>query len=156
MNREDLLFLPISINITGKKILLIGGGNVGYHKASILYRFTDKATIIAPEFHEGFNNLPFTLVQKRYSTEDLEGAFLVYICTENKELNHTIKKECEERGILASVCDDPIECDFTSPAIYKNGNVTIAIASNAQNVHQSIGIRDRVQELVEDGSIKIR
>ena len=112
MNREDLLFLPISINITGKKILLIGGGNVGYHKASILYRFTDKATIIAPEFHKGFNNLPFTLVQKRYSTEDLEGAFLVYICTENKELNHTIKKECEERSILASVCDDPIEMRF--------------------------------------------
>lgn len=156
MNREDLLFLPVSINITGKKILLIGGGNVGYHKASILYRFTDKATIIAPEFHEGFKKLPFTLVTKRYTEGDLTDAFLVYVCTENKELNHKIKKDCEERGILASVCDDPFQCDFTSPAIYKNENVTIAVASNAQNVHQSIGIRNQIQELAESGNIKLR
>lgn len=156
MNREDLLFLPISINITGKKILLIGGGNVGYHKASILNRFTDKATVISPDFHEGFNNLPFILIRKTYEVEDLDGAFLVYICTENKELNHSIKNSCEERGILASVCDDPIHCDFTSPAIYKNDNVTIAVASNAQNVYQSIGIRNQIQGLVENGNIKIK
>jgi siroheme synthase (precorrin-2 oxidase/ferrochelatase) len=37
---ENLQFLPVSVNITGKKIVLIGGGEVAFHKASIMYRFT--------------------------------------------------------------------------------------------------------------------
>lgn len=155
-DRGDLNFLPVCVNITGKKILIIGGGKVGYHKATILRRFTDQATIISPDFHEGFAQLPFFLMKKKYEPNDLDGAFLVYVCTENEILNAEIKLACEQRGILASVCDNPILCDFISPAIYKDDNVTIAIASNARDVHQSVGIRNQIKNLVNEGKLKIR
>lgn len=155
MKREDLNFLPIAINITDKKILIIGGGKVGYHKATILHRFTDKGVVVSPRFHEGFGLLPFTLVEKEYSEDDLDGTFLVYICTEDKSLNARIKDDAQRRGILASVCDDPMLCDFVSPAIFKQGNVNIAVSSNAQNVYQSIGIRDQIKQLVENKEIVI-
>lgn len=154
-NRESLNFLPVSINITDKLILIIGGGKVGYHKASILHRFTNKATIISPLFHEGFSSLPFDLMQKEYDESDLDGAFLVYICTENEQLNARIKADAESMGILASVCDNPQACDFISPAIYKSDNVTIAVSSNAQDVYQSIAIRNQIQELVSEGKLII-
>ena len=156
MKREELNFLPISINITNKRILIIGGGKVGYHKATILSRFTDMAIIISPQFHEGFNSLPFQLIKKSYDVEDLKGAFLVYVCTENEELNALIKRDAERFGILTSVCDNPILCDFTSPAIYKDENITVAVASNARNVYQSIDIRNQIQKLVVGGELKIR
>ena len=156
MQRESLLFLPISVNIAGKKILIIGGGKVGYHKAVILNRFTDSATVISPKFHEGFDSLLFECIQKRYAKEDLCGAFMVYICTENHLLNHQIKKDAEQLGILASVCDDPAFCDFVSPAIFKEGNVSIAVSSNAQNVYQSIDIRNQIQKLAEQKNLVIR
>lgn len=143
-------FLPISINITGKKIIIIGGGKVGYHKASILHRFTSEATIISPEFHPGFDSLPFILIQKEYETQDIEGAFLIYICTENEKLNARIKADAEALGILASVCDNPALCDFISPAIYKKDNLTVAVSSNAQDVHQSIAIRNKIEKYLED------
>lgn len=155
MKREDLNFLPISINITNKKILIVGGGKVGYHKATILNRFTNKATIVSPKFVDDFQNLPFKLIQKEYSKDDLAGIFLVYICTESELLNAQIKSDAEEVGILASVCDNPILCDFVSPAIFKAENVTIAVSSNAQNVHQSIKIRNQLQQLVKNGSLDI-
>jgi siroheme synthase, N-terminal domain len=155
MKREDLTFLPISINITGKKIVIVGGGKVGYHKASILSRFTDKATVISPRFREEFDTLPFKLIKKEYSQEDLDGAFLVYICTENEELNAQIKKDAESKGVLASVCDSPQLCDFVSPAILKHDNISIAVSSNAQNVRQSISIRNRINELIERGDLGI-
>ena len=156
MRREDLKFLPVSINITDKKILIIGGGKVGFHKATILNRFTDEATVIAPEFHAGFESLPFTQIKKRYEQSDLAGAFLVYVCTENEELNARIKAESEKLGILTSVCDNPMLCDFVSPAIHKDGNVTIAVSSNAQDVYRSIDIRDQIRKLAEEEVIKIR
>lgn len=155
MERENLNFLPISINITDKKIVIIGGGKVGYHKATILSRFTDKATIISLKFQEGFYSLPFDLVEKAYSQNDLDDAFLVYVCTENEELNAQIKKDAEQKGVLASVCDNPILCDFVSPAVLKNDNLSIAVSSNARNVHQSIYIRNQIKELIDKGDLDI-
>ncbi|MDR0697844.1 MAG: bifunctional precorrin-2 dehydrogenase/sirohydrochlorin ferrochelatase [Tannerella sp.] len=155
MKKEDLMFLPVSVNITNKKILIIGGGKVGYHKATILRGFTDNVTVVSPEFQEGFEGLPFTLVKKEYGKEDLEGMFLVYICTENEALNVRVKNDAETLGILASVCDNPELCDFISPAICKNGNVTIAVSSNARNVRRSIAIRDRICDLIHNRDIFI-
>ncbi len=155
MERKDLQFLPVGINVTGKKIMIIGGGKVALHKATILNRYVDKATVISPVFHEGFSSLPFVCIEKYYAMDDLAGAFLVYICTENEQLNAEIKQECEKRNILASVCDNPVLCDFVSPAIYKNGNITVAVSSNAQDVYQSIDIRNQIQQLAENGTIKL-
>lgn len=139
-------FLPININISGKRILIIGGGRVGLHKATILSRFTQEATIISPTFHEEFRQSPFTLVRKKYEPTDLEGAFMVYICTENEELNRRIKQDAEQRHVLASVCDNPTLYDFTSPAIFRKGELTVAVASNAKDVRRSMRIRDAISD----------
>jgi siroheme synthase-like protein len=141
-----LSFLPININIEGRRIIIIGGGRVGLHKATILARFTDRATVISPEFREGFSQLPFTLVRKHYEPSDLDGAFLVYICTEDALLNRQIKRDAEARGVLASVCDSPELCDFTSPAIFRKDNLTVAVASDAKDVHRSMSIRDAIRD----------
>jgi siroheme synthase-like protein len=136
--------------------VIIGGGKVAFHKATILHRFTPEATVIAPEFHPGFENLPFQLLPKEYEADDLTGAFLVYICTGNEALNAEIKTECSIRGILASVCDNPLICDFISPAIHKEENMTIAVSSNAQNVRQAIDVRNQIQDLAENKILKIK
>lgn len=144
-----MVFLPIAINITGKKILIIGGGNVGLHKATLLMRYADTATVISPTFLDGFKLLPFTLIEKRYEPSDLLGAFLVYVCTEDEELNRRIKRDAEALGILTSVCDNPALCDFISPAIHQDGNVSVAVTSNGEDVRRSIAVRDKIKHLLE-------
>ena len=156
MKREDLQFLPISINVTGKKILLIGGGKVATHKGTILARFVNQVTVIAPEFTSEIKELPFTFIEKEYDKTDLEGFFLVYVCTGNHELNRQIKEDAEEQNILTSVCDAPLLCDFVSPAIQKTGDSTIAVGSNAQNVFQSVDIRNQIKVLIDSGQIVIK
>jgi len=153
--REDLQFLPISINVTNKKILLIGGGKVATHKGTIMARFVDNVTVIAPGFTPEIKKLPYTFIEKEYEKSDLEGFFLVYVCTGNHELNAQIKTDAEELGILTSVCDAPLLCDFVSPAIHKEGNITISVGSNARNVYQSVDIRNQIKELIDNGTIRI-
>lgn len=156
MKKENLQFLPISINVTDKKILLIGGGKVATHKATILARFVDRVTVIAPDFTPEIKQLPFSFIEKEYEKNDLQGFFLVYVCTDNHELNKQIKADAESLGILTSVCDAPLLCDFVSPAIHKTGNISIAVSSNAQNVYQSVDIRNQIKQLIEDGRIHIQ
>ena len=155
MNREDLQFLPISINVTNRKILLIGGGKVATHKGTIMARFADNVTVIAPEFTEEILRLPYTFVQKEYKKSDLEGFFLVYVCTGNHELNAQIKLDAEELGVLTSVCDAPMLCDFVSPAIHKEDHLTISVGSNAQDVYKSVDVRNQISELIKNGTIKV-
>jgi siroheme synthase-like protein len=155
MNREDLLFLPISINITNKKILLIGGGKVATHKGQIIARFAQNVTVIAPEFTDEIKQLPFSFIQKTFDPTDLIGFFLVYVCTGDHELNQQIKEYASELGILTSVCDAPLLCDFVSPAIHKSGHITISVASNAQDVYKSVDLRNQITELINQGIIKI-
>lgn len=143
----DSTFLPVALRISGRKIVIVGGGRVGLHKATILSRFTSDATVVSPQFREGFEQLPFRLVRKTYEPADLQGAFLVYVCTENEALNRRVKADAEAAGALASVCDNPALCDFISPAIHREGDVCVAVTSNARDVRRSIRVRDRIADL---------
>ena len=76
-------FLPINIRISDANIMIIGGGKVATHKATILSRYTDKATVIAPEVSDGIKALPFKWEERSYSEADLEGVTLLFVCTGN-------------------------------------------------------------------------
>lgn len=156
MNREDLQFLPISINVTDKKILLIGGGKVATHKGTIMARIlSHQVTVVSPEFTEDIKKLPFNFIEKEYEKSDLEGFFLVYVCTGNHELNALIKADAEALGILTSVCDSPFLCDFVSPAIHNEGHVTISVGTNGRDAFQSVSIRNQITTLIREGKIII-
>ena len=133
-------YLPISIRISDARILIVGGGKVATHKAQILHRFTDKATVIAKEISDEIKALPFTTIERPFR---------------DHELNHQIKDLASKRGILTSVCDDPAACDFISPAIYRQDNLTIAVGSDSRDVKRSIRVRNRIQQAIENGELDI-
>ena len=141
-------FLPINIRITDARILIVGGGRVATHKATILSRFTSAVTVIAPQVSDDIKALPFLWEERDFVEGDLDGVTLLYVCTDNHQLNHSIHTQARKRGILTSVCDSPAECDFTSPAIYRDGNLTVSVASDAKDVRRSISVRDRIASLL--------
>lgn len=148
-------FLPIAINIKNTNILIVGGGKVATHKAQILARFTDRATVIAPDITEELKSLPFRIVQKTFEPSDLDCVDLLFVCTGNHQLNHEIKRMAAQRHILTSVCDDPAQCDFISPAIHREGHLTIAVGSDSRDVKRSIRVRNRIKELIADDTLQI-
>lgn len=150
-------FLPIAVRITDHNILLVGGGKEATHKAAILSRFTDKVTVIAPQFTDELRRLPFRFIERDFEDSDLEGAQLVFICTGSEGLNHHIKAVADRDGILASVCDDPAWCDFISPAIshQADDNLTIAVGSDAKDVHRAIRVRNRINQLISNHTLDI-
>jgi siroheme synthase-like protein len=144
-----MTFLPISINITDKKILLIGGGRIASHKIGFLEQFTSNIEVVALEVIGAIKSKGYAYKEKPYEKSDLKGAFLVYACTNITELNQRVKADAESLGILTNVVDNPKLCDFVSPAIYKHDHITISVGSNAQEVHRSIAVRNKIKELLE-------
>lgn len=150
-------FLPISVRITDKNILIVGGGREASHKAAILHRFTNKVTVVAPEVTESLKQLPFKIIERQFEESDLEGVQLLFVCTGDSQQNLKVKAIAEKHGILVSVCDDPKNCDFISPAISNTpcDPLTIAVGSDSKDVHRSIRVRNRINELIQNKQLNI-
>jgi precorrin-2 dehydrogenase/sirohydrochlorin ferrochelatase len=148
--KQKSIFLPISLNITDKKILIIGGSNIASHKISFLEQFTTNILVVAIEVCDTIKAKGYFYMEKPYNNSDLDGAFLVYACTNNRELNQQIKTDALSLGILTNVVDNPGLCDFVSPAIYKHDHITVAVGSNGQEVRRAIAIRDKIKENLEN------
>ncbi len=154
MDDNTLTFLPVSLR--AGNILIVGGGRVATHKASILRRHTRDVHIIGTSLSDEIKRLGFDYEERPVEKEDIRKARIVFICTGDRELNRELKGEAERWHVLASVCDDPELCDFTSPAICTvEGGVTIAVASDARDVRRSIRIRDRIRELIDNGTLSV-
>ena len=142
-------YLPISIDISDQKILIIGGGQSALKKIRILQRFDANLEVVAENIIDKIMSSGIKCYQKRYEKSDLKGYLMLYSCTNNEELDRQIAIDGREAGILVNIHDKPSLCQFVSPAIYKDGNINVAVSSNAQDVYESIRLRNLIQEYLE-------
>lgn len=155
MMNQDNLFLPLLINIKNKKILIVGGGKAALLKAKGICRFTNQIVIVSPDIILELLEFPFIFLKEAYKKDMVNDYFVVYICTDNSELNASIAEECQSKNILYTICDNPKDSLFVSPAIYKEGNITIAVGTNATSPTNAMYIRDQIQDVIRKGIIKI-
>ena len=143
-------YLPIAIDISSQKILIIGGGESALKKIRILQRFNAQMEVVAETILEEILSSGITCHQKLYDKSDLKGYLMLYSCTNNEELDRQIAKDGKEAGVLVNIHDKPSLCQFVSPAIYQQGNISVAVSSNAQDVYESIRLRNVIQEYLEN------
>lgn len=142
-------FLPVTLDLTNKTILLVGDGESALKKLKILLRFTCDIEVLAENPMNEFFETGVPVKKAAYHKKYLAGKSVVYASTDKLDLDTQIMNDCHKQNILVNVHDRPDLCDFVSPAVYQNGNVTVAVGSNATNVYQSIEIRNKIAEFLE-------
>jgi precorrin-2 dehydrogenase / sirohydrochlorin ferrochelatase len=153
MKGLNKVFLPVSIDITDTSILILGGGQSAYKKIKILQKFTSNFHVVAREVCNDIKNEGISYVEKDIEREDLKGHKILYSCTNNRELNKNIVEWGHNLCMWVNIHDDPELCDFVSPAIYKQDNITISVATNGEDALLAIAIRDRIKKIVESENL---
>lgn len=143
-------FLPISIDISDSKILIIGGGQSALKKIKILQRSGAQLEVIAENIIDEVYETGVACFKKSYEKSDLKGFLMLYSCTNNETLDRQIASDGKETGVLVNIHDNPALCQFVSPAIYRDGNISVAVSSNAENVYEAIRLRNQIQEYLEN------
>jgi precorrin-2 dehydrogenase/sirohydrochlorin ferrochelatase len=143
-------FLPISIDISDRKILVIGGGQTALKKIRILQRSGAIIEVVAENIIDEVLTSGVKCFRKSYEKSDLKGYLMLYSCTNNVELDRHIAADCIDSGVLVNIHDNPVLCQFVSPAIYQSGNISVAVSSNAENVQEAIRLRNQIQEYLEN------
>ena len=149
MKTDGKNFLPISVNIAGKRILIVGGGHVALHKLKTLLLYTKDIAVLAPVHDPAIAETGAESIVREFGPDDLDGVFLVYACTNDRETNRRIAESAAAKGILCNTADDPGLSEFISPAIYKKEYMSVSVSSGGADVKKSVQWRNRIREIIE-------
>lgn len=128
-------YYPLFADLTRKRCLVVGAGEVGRRKIGTLAACGAKEVLVldtrAPDadLAETLALPVVSFEQRSFEDTDLDGRFLVIASTSNEELNWRISRACEGRGILCNIVDQPEKCSFIVPALFTQGDLTVAIST---------------------------
>jgi uroporphyrin-III C-methyltransferase / precorrin-2 dehydrogenase / sirohydrochlorin ferrochelatase len=144
-------FMPIFTKLTGRPVLVIGGGVVAYRKIRLLLDAGARVTIVANDYCQELNHLiDAGRVHTRpgpFHPDMLDGHVLTYAATDDPELNASVFAAGERVGRLVNAVDDPEHCNFITPAIVDRSPLVAAISSGgaapvlARNVRMALETR---------------
>jgi len=134
---RDMLETPFYIaclKLTGRRCLVVGGGDIGLEKVEGLLACGGDVTLVAPTAHPELEDLAregsISWEKRPYAgAEDLEGTFMAIACTDDSEVNIGVFDDAEQRAMLVNIVDVPPLCNFILPAIVRTGPLAIAIST---------------------------
>jgi precorrin-2 dehydrogenase / sirohydrochlorin ferrochelatase len=125
------------LKLEGRRCLVVGAGHVGEPKVRSLLDTGAEILVVAVEASEAIRGLAdagkIQLSLRRFVSSDLDGIFLAVVATASRELNDSIYREAQRRGVLCNVVDDPPRCDFFYPAVVRRGALQIAISTGGKS-----------------------
>lgn len=147
---------PLFLDLTGRRVLVVGGGPVAERKARLLIEAGAQVTVGALTATEGLARLwaedRIDLVIGAFREDWLNQAWFVVVATDDRKLNHGIAQHCESRRIFVNVVDDAELSSAQVPAIVDRSPVTIAISSGGHAPMLARRLRERL-EVFCDASI---
>jgi len=155
---RDMLDTPFYIaclKLSGRRCLVIGGGEIGLEKVEGLLACDADVTLIAPDAVPELEELAAegSIVWERRpyaGASDLESAFLVIASTDDTDVNIAVYDDAERRAMLVNVVDVPPLCNFILPAILRTGPLAIAISTAGASPALAKRMKAEVAELFGD------
>jgi len=152
---RDMLETPFYIaclKLTGRRCLVVGGGDIGLEKVEGLLACGGDVTLIAPaarpELEELAQEGSIEWQRRPYAgSGDLEGVFMVIAATDDSEVNIGVFDDAEQRAMLVNVVDVPPLCNFILPAIVRTGPLAIAISTAGASPALAKRMKREVSEL---------
>jgi siroheme synthase-like protein len=130
----DTPFYIACLKLSGRRCVVIGGGDIGLEKVEGLLACDGEVTLIAPDAAPPLRELAaegsIRWEQREYAgLEDLEGVFMVIAATNDTDVNIRVYEDAERRAMLVNVVDVPPLCNFILPAVFRSGPLAIAIST---------------------------
>jgi len=144
---EPRFAYPIALNLVGRRVLVVGGGNVALRKARTLAGAGAAVRVVSPEILPELRADPrFECIAEPYDARHLAGAALVIAATDDEAVNARVAAGARAAGVLVNVVDRPALCDFIVPSVVERGALVIAISTGGA----APGLARRLREELEE------
>jgi len=122
---------PAFLRLTGRKVVLVGGGRVAAGKLHGLIAEGANVTVVAPEIRPELERPGVTLERRRFEATDLDGAWYV-IAAAPPEVNRQVLVAAERRQLFVNAVDDPPNATAYAGGVVRRDGVTIAISTDGR------------------------
>src|ERR1700728_4814311 len=147
-------FYPVSLDVSGRPCLVVGGGKVAARKARTLLDCGAVVTVIAPSLCGDMEALLPSIhaVERRpYRAGDVSTFRLVVTATGNPEVDGAVYADAEAAGVWTNSADDRAHSSFILPAVHRDGAVTVSVSTDGLSPALASWLRTRVAAECGDG-----
>ncbi|MGY0022653.1 uroporphyrinogen-III C-methyltransferase [Streptomyces sp. YJ-C3] len=151
---------PVGLRLTGRKTVVIGGGQVAQRRLPALIAAGADLTLISPSATPSVEAMAdageLTWVRRRYERGDLEGAWYVLVATGDRTANEQASAEAEEARVWCVRSDDAEAATAWTPATGRTEGVTVAVLSTEaadRDPRRTAAVRDALVEALRDGTV---
>jgi precorrin-2 dehydrogenase / sirohydrochlorin ferrochelatase len=147
-------YYPVFLDIAGKPVVVIGGGNIAHQKVLGLLKAEAVVTVVSPDLNAEMASLKaegrFRHSERDYEPGDLEGYALAFVATDDRSVNSTVADEGKARRVWVNAVDDPPYCDFIMPGIAQKGDLIVAISTSGRSPAMARKMREEIEEFLTD------
>jgi siroheme synthase-like protein len=143
-------YYPIFLEMKDRRCVVIGGGAVAERKVEGLVAVGANVTVISPAITDGLRDLlaqgAIRHVAREYRAGDRAGYDLVFVATDNSEINAAVSSEARSLRIWVNSADDADHCDFILPAVIRRGDLAVAVSTGGVSPAVTRAIREELDE----------
>jgi siroheme synthase-like protein len=141
---------PVFLEMKDRRCVVIGGGAVAERKVEGLVEVGANVTVISPAITDRLRDMltqgAIRHVAREYRTGDRAGYDLVFVATDNSEINAAVSNEARLLRIWVNSADDPDHCDFILPAVIRRGDLAVAVSTGGVSPAVTRAIREELDE----------
>ncbi|NPB07616.1 MAG: bifunctional precorrin-2 dehydrogenase/sirohydrochlorin ferrochelatase [Aquificae bacterium] len=147
-----MAYFPLFVDLSDKKVLVVGGGKVATRKVKNLLRFTGHVTVVSPKVSPAIKKLTeegkVRWIRRRFRPVDLKGTDLVIVAVDDRKLHERIYRLCRKRKILCNSVDSPEYCSFIFPSFILRGDLVVGLSSSGKVPALSRALREKLEEIL--------
>ena len=159
---------PLTLDLTGRRVVVVGGGPVAARKAASLVEAGALVDVIAPFFCEDLAALVsadrLSWHERDYVAGDLlepTAAWLVHTATGDPRVDAQVAREAEAARIWCVRADDATASTAWTPAVARGSvgsaseGLTVAVSAGA-DPRRATAVRDAVLAALDSGTLPVR
>lgn len=150
---------PLSLNLAGKKVVVVGAGQVAARRITGLIDAGARVTVIADRIDDRIDELArrgLVLLERRaYREGDLAGAWLVHASTDRADVNELVAGHAADQGTWCVRADQALLSEAWTPASTRVDDITVAVTAGG-DPRRAVAIRDAIADRLTAGELPMR
>ncbi len=144
---KDAPVFPVFLKLRGKRVVVVGAGNMAEEKLPALLDAGAIVDIIAPEHRFSCEHPNLRWHLRPFRAHDLDDAWYV-VAAATPTVNREVANACEARQIFLNAVDDRRVATAYLGAIVRRSGLTLAISSNGAAPALVALLRQGLEELL--------
>ncbi len=147
--------LPLLLDVTGRRALVVGAGPVAARRISMLIEAGAQVRVVAPQVSDEVVSLGVPVERREFEASDVDGAWLVFACTDVAAVNAAVAAAAEANGTFCVRADAATGGTARTPVVLRRDGITVAV-NGGDDPRRATLLRDAIAFGLDAGTLPAR